>query len=458
MGAKPRSLAAALLGGIAVLAFFAGRQIEQRALLVRAHASAPTSVQPAVTEQPPAPRYWQLAVADILGLSFAEFYEALRDAPGEARQHWATELMTMPEGPRRTAAVSAFYKLLVQFDPVAAIKAIREIEDVRLQTIALGAAVNAAPGFALPGMAELSLSLQERTATKSKRDYLSDVLQEWMLIDAPAVVQFIDSHPAADNLESYNMFGIRQLLHYRLISVWAELDPKAAKQWMEKNGDWDTSVREEFVEGWFENDRGAAVSYVLANADDPGMRGEIGVVVRGFYSRSKEEAAKFIESLPADKRRDALTEAFRRLVLGDEKETGDTVFTQRAVASWLIEFPPEYWKGTIGGIFGATGGADDMLEWIQQLPPDRRELVADEYNPPYFNSTFEKITGVLQVPDPILRDKLFRAALRNYDQTLREAREAIGITALTSEQKNYFLQIIAAVEAEKEKTDQGSEK
>lgn len=458
MGAKPRSLAAALLGGIAVLAFFAGRQIEQRALLVRAHASAPTSVQPAVTEQPAAPRYWQLAVADILGLSFADFYEALRSAPAEARKKWASELVAMPEGPRRTAAVSGFYKLLVQFDPVAAIKAIREIEDVRLQTIALGAAVNAAPGFALPGMAELSLSLQERTATKSKRDYLSDVLQEWMLIDTPAVAQFIDSHPATDNLESYNMFGIRQLLHYRLISVWAELDPKAAKQWMEKNGDWDTSVREEFVEGWFENDRGAAISYVLANADDPGMRGEIGVVVRGLYSRSKEEAAKFIESLPADKRRDALTEAFRRLVLGAEKETGDTVFTQRAVASWLIEFPPEYWKGTIGWIFGATGGADDMLEWIQQLPPDRRELVADEYNPPYFNSTFEKITGVLQVPDPILRDKLFRAALRNYDQTLREAREAIGITALTSEQKNYFLQIIAAVEAEKEKTDQGNEK
>jgi hypothetical protein len=228
---------------------------------------------------------------------------------------------------------------------------------------------------------------------------------------------------------------------------------------MEKNGDWDTSIRENFLEGWFENDRGAAVSYVLANADDPERLGEIGAVVRGLYSDSKEEAAKFIESLPENKRHDALTEAFRRLLLGDEKETGDTVFTQRAVASWLIEFPPDYWKGAVGWIFGASRpGADDMLDWIQQLPPDRREMVADEYNPPYFSSTVEKITRVLQVPDPALRDKLFRAALRNYDQTLREAREAIGITALTSEQKNYFLQIIAAVEAEKKNEDQGSEK
>ncbi len=79
----------------------------------------------------------------------------------------------MPEGPRRTAAVSGFYKLLVQFDPAAAVKAIREIEDMRLQSVALGSAVDAAPGFAMQAMAELSLSLEARTSISSKRDYLS---------------------------------------------------------------------------------------------------------------------------------------------------------------------------------------------------------------------------------------------------------------------------------------------
>jgi hypothetical protein len=374
----------------------------------------------------------------------------LRSAPGEARKQWANELMTMPEGPRRTAAVSGFYKLLVQFDPDAAIEAIREIEDVRLQSIALGAAVNGAPGFAMPQIAELSLSLQDRTSTRSNRDYVSDILGEWMLIDVSAVAKFIEEHPNTDSLESYDTFGIRQILHYRLAYVWAELDPKAARQWIEKNGDWDSSVRESFVEGWFENDPKAAVSYVLANVDDPGMLGEIGAVVRGLYYDSREQAAKFIESLPENKRRDALSEAFRRLSLGgDGEETGD-VLTQRAVADWMIAFPPAYWKGTIGGLFGATRpGLDDMLSWIQQLPPDRRETVAAEYTPPFWKSTSEAIIGVLQMPDPVLRDQLFRATLQNQDRALVEARNAIASAPISSEQKNHLFQMVAAAEAEK---------
>jgi hypothetical protein len=449
MAARSRWIAVTGLFTVALIAFFTGRGVEERALAANAHtkpspsAASPTAVAPAL------PSYRQLAVAEILGLPFADFYEALRSAPGEAREKWASELVAMPKGPRRTAAVSGFYKLLVQFDPTAAVKAIREIEDVGVQSVALGSAANAAPGFAMQEMAELSLSLEGPTLTASKRDYLSDVLLEWMLIDPAAVAQFIDDHPEAENYEN---FRERLFLDQQLISPLAALDPKAAREWIDRKGKWEYwEIREAFIEGWYENDGAAAVSYVLAHVEDLGQDVEIRAIVRGLYLDSKEEAAKFIQDLPEDKRQQALSGAFRNFVLGVEEETGDTVLTQRAVASWMIEFPPAYWKGALSQLFGPTRkGDDDMLSWIEQLPPALHEAVAAEYTPPYWKSTSEAIMGVLQVADPRLRDQLLRATLQSEYPALDEARAAIANAPLSSEQKNYVLQMIVAVEAEKD--------
>jgi hypothetical protein len=436
---------------IALIAFFIGRGVEERALAAKARVETPASTSFPAAIEPVPPSHRRLAVEEILGLPFADFYEALRSAPGEAREKWASELVTMPEGPRRTAAVSGFYKLLVQFDPAAAVQAIGEIEDVRLQSVALGSAVDATPGFAMKAMAELSLSLEGRTVTSSKRDHLSDVLLEWMLIDAPAVAQFIDDHPEA---ESYDNYGARQFLDMQFLSAWAALDPKAAKQWMEKKAIWEDAgweARQGFVEGWYENDRAAAVSYTLANFEDPAMDGAMGVVVRGLYLDSKEEAGKFIESLPEDKRADAIERAFHNLILGDEKGTGDTMLNPRAVASWIIEFPPAYWNGTLSRVFWlSSSGAEDMLPWIEQLPPSVREAVAAKYAPPLGKSTSEAIMPVLQVADPTLWGQLLRATLKNQNADFDEARVTIASAAISSDQKNHLLQIIAAVEAEKD--------
>jgi len=62
----------------------------------------------------------------------------LRAAPGDAREKWARDLAAMPDGPRRRAAISGFYKLLVQFDPEAAAKAIDAIKDEKSLRLALG--------------------------------------------------------------------------------------------------------------------------------------------------------------------------------------------------------------------------------------------------------------------------------------------------------------------------------
>jgi hypothetical protein len=436
------------LATVVLIAFFTGRRIEERALAAKALANLPASATPAVEANPPS--YRQLAVAEIVGLPFVDFYEALRSAPGEAREKWASELVAMPEGPRRTAAVSGFYKLLVQFDPAAAVKAIREIEDVRLQSLALGAAADAAPGFAMHEMAKLCLNLEDRISSASNRDYLSDVVIEWMLIDAPATTRFIDDHTEA--FEDLSR-GRRFITTDQVISAWAAVDPTATKEWMDRQAKWDesTEVREAFVDGWYENDRAAAVSYTLAHLEDPAMSSAIGAIVRNLYFDSKEEATKFIQSLPEDKRRDALGDAFHNLLLGDEEKTGDTALTPRAIASWMTEFPSTYWKGLLGRLFGFGGsGGDDMVSWIEQQPPSLRELVAAEYTASFEISPSKAIVRVLRVANPSLRDQLLRTMLKNLHPRFDETKAAVTTSPISSEQKKHLLEIIAAIEAEED--------
>ncbi|HSH39478.1 MAG TPA: hypothetical protein VK993_11900, partial [Chthoniobacterales bacterium] len=414
---------------------------------------APVS-SPAASEPEPV-SYRQLAVTEIVALPFAEFYEALRAAPAEARAKWASELAAPPESPRRTAAISGFYKLLVQFDPAAAVNAIREIEDVGLQSLALGSAVNAAPGFALPLLAELSLSLQDRLT--AKRDLVSDVVLEWALIDAPAAARFIDEHTEA--FEDLSRGG-RFFTAHQVVSAWAALDPTAAKQWIDKKGEWEESweSRKAFIEGWYGNDRAAAVSYTLVHAEDPNMAGAIGAIVHNLYVDSKEEATKFIQSLPEEKRPEALTEAFRNFILLEEEDTGEAAMTPQAIATWMTEFPPAYWKDALGRLFHfSASGAVGMLSWIEQLPPAIREAAAAEYLPPQESSTSEQIMPVLRVADPTLRDQLLRAVLKNGNADFDEAKATLTTAPVSAEQKKHLLHIVAAVDGEKEQ-DYGSEK
>jgi hypothetical protein len=449
MVTRSRLLAATALIAVALASFFTGRNVEERALAAKALANARASTSPSPASQREPPSHRQLAVAEIVALPFADFYEALRSAPAEARRKWATELEAMPEGPRRTAAISGFYKLLVQFEPAAAAKAISEIEDKDLQNLALASAVDAAPGFAMRTMAELNLTLKDPFSRRE--NYFFEVLGEWLLIDAPAVVQFLDNHPDVDIDAS--------LVPRELISTLATLDPEAAKEWMKKKGRCEVPEnRRSFIEGWYENDRAAAVSYVVSRADDPEMRDVIGDVLRGLYYDSKEEARKFIESLPDDTRRhDAFRAAFEHSIFGDEEETGETRFTPRAVGEWMIEFPPAYWKGTMAEIFMYSRKPQEMLSWIEQQPLAIREALAAEYRPSYKASASDTIHHVLQVADPRLRDQLLRGLVNHLDATLGDIRTAISTAALSQEQKNHALQIVDAVAMESENA-QGREK
>src|SRR5256885_5046111 len=104
MDARSRWLALTALFSVTLIAFFTGRNVEERAMAAKPRANAGVLTPSPATSRPTPPSHQQLGVTEIVALPFADFYEALRAAPGEAREEWASELQAMPEGPRRTAA------------------------------------------------------------------------------------------------------------------------------------------------------------------------------------------------------------------------------------------------------------------------------------------------------------------------------------------------------------------
>lgn len=443
MTSRSRLFVGALIVVLGFGSFFAGRTVEKNAQAARIHSMDIVAASPSPMTQPELTSYRQIAVEEILALPFAEFYEALRSAPAEARKKWATELEKMPEGPRWRAAFSGFYKLLVQFDPAAAAKAITEIKDKQAQRLALQVVIDAAPGFALPLMADLTTNplIVENGGTTQ---FLT-VLAEWSQIDPAAAASFLDAHPPRQDETAYR----------DLISNWAALDPDAAKSCMDRKELWEGfELRRSFFQGWYENDRTAVVTYVLGHAKDPAMKDPIGDVLRGLYFDSKEEARKFIEKLPDDaSRHDAFHEAFTNLLLSDERETGEPRTSPRAVGDFLTEFPPAYWKDALTNVFKWNKRpSQEILAWVEQQPLTIREAVAAEYAAPFQVKPPEAIVPVLQMADPVLRDQLLKAMFKHFDGAPEEIRAAVRNASITTEQKSHVLQIVDQVEADSKTT------
>jgi len=429
------------LAGVTLTAFFAGRHIEAEALAAKTMAGSLTAPTSSATAKPERPSYHELRATDLFALSFADFYEALRSAPAEARKKWAAEVEHMPPGPRRTAAVMGFYKLLIQFDPAAAIKSIREIQDKRVRNLALEAAVDAVPGFAMADLAAVMAELYKEPGGHT-RSYSSELIEQWMDLDPAAVARFDEKHRRAD--ESHPVSP-------DVISNWAQLDPKAAKEWLDTRDEWRTpEYRRAFISGWYESDRAAAVSYVLAHATEPDTRQSLGTILRGLYYDAKDEARKFIEDLPDDGlRHAAFRAAFENIFYDEVEESGEPALAPRAIAEWMVEFPPAYWKGRLKEVFKRSQKPPrEMISWVEQQPLAIQDAVAAEYTPPSETPAVDGLGAVLQVADPGLRDQMLAALFRHAEASSDEFRDAIAKAPLSTEQREHVLEVLANVESQ----------
>lgn len=440
---------------LCALAFFLGRAVEQRALALTAGALNQEVAIPTPAIIPQSPTYRELTAADIIALPFAEFYEALRSAPDQARQKWRVDLEGMPSGPRRNAAVAGFYKLLVQFDPVTAANDACEIDDKDLRALALESVVGAVPGFALKDIATIFFKIAAEPS--NAQPYLERVISAWTPIDPAAVARFYDEHP---EIREHFISG-------ELITAWAAIDPKATTEWMASHG-YGPGLLGDYLMGLYLNDRPAAIEYAIEHADELTISAGLDRLLSALYLDSKEETKKFIERLPNDELRHNAFRGFESAVeFGTAEETGEPERTPRAVADWMVQFPPTYWRGHLSEVlhFWNHVPPQEVFSWIEQQPPSIRSTVAAEYKIGVGDKVVDVVSALLQYGNTDLRDQLTFALFKNSASNTTQMKEAVVSSSLPAAQKQYVLDIAAkaeaAIEEQKAKErleDQGSEK
>jgi hypothetical protein len=450
MNRRSRILIATGLVLIAASSFLVGRRAEEKALAAKARLKSQAETSRVVETGPVSPSYHQLVVADILALPFPEFYEALRAAPGEAREKWASELERMPPGPQRLSAVRGFYKLLVQFDPKTASKNACEIGDKDLRNLALQSVAGAAPGFALKDIATLLLN---NPADAPDYQNLDEIMSQWITVNPADVAKFCDERPGAANLGNNGV----------LVEAWAAIDPKATSEWIKAPG-----FLGEFLMGMYQYDPAAATDYAVMHAEDLVPTAGLGSLLSALYADSKEDAKKFIERLPNDELRHNAFRGFEFAVnFGTAEETGEPDRTPRAIADWMTQFPPAYWREHLSGVLGYWDPPQEVLSWIEQQPVEIQDAVAAEYRLVRTEDSLRSVTAVFQFARPDLQDRLFAAMFHNSGGSAWQVVEEIKKSSLPMDQKQRVLEIAAKVESDEEaareergraENDQGSEK
>ena len=141
----------------------------------------------------------------------------------------------------------------------------------------------------------------------------------------------------------------------------------------------------------------------------------------------------------------------------------------RAVADWMTQFPPAYWRGHLDDVlsYWNNGPPQEVFSWIEQQSPEIQGALAAEYQKPTGKGTVETVNAVLQFARADLRDQLLVAMFQHSIGSTWKMKEEIQNSSLTAEQKQHVLAIVAKVEKDDEATreeraragnDQGSEK
>lgn len=92
-----------------------------------------------------------------------------------------------------------------------------------------------------------------------------------------------------------------------LLSNWGEIDPSAARNWLEADASRQTKdTFRAFVTSWGRVDRAGAIDYAVANARQPDFEGAVNELVYQFVRSAKEDATRLIMLLPPERAKAAL--------------------------------------------------------------------------------------------------------------------------------------------------------
>lgn len=382
-------------------------------------------------------RHWVLeekplgqgSVREIATVPFSELYDVLKSASREQLLAWARDLERMPRGPRQRAAVTAYYKSLIQVNHRAAIEALFQAENLNMRDLAIDALLKATPESIWGDLAEMMVRLpyQRRGA------YRVDVIWNWSRVDPEAVSKFIESHPVSPE-EDGRLFS--------LLSFWPNIDPAAAREWLEADASRQTKdTFRAFVTSWAEVDPAAAINYAVANSTRPNFQAAIDDLVYQFMRLSKDDATKLILLLPADQAKAAIANVAHltsAVLLGVPE---DYQRPSNEVARWMVSLPVELWSESIGDLAQEwlKRDATAATGWFNQLSPERRDVAIASFCRVAESGFAEPVMTLgSTITDRSLRDKVLGEFARRLGTERNEAMEAIDELPISERQKAYL--------------------
>ena len=350
----------------------------------------------------------KVTIENLGGVEFEHAYELLRSAPREALINWTRRLERLPQGPRRSAGIEAFFKTLAQIEARTAVDLALTMERHEPRWGAFGAIARATPASDLREVARMYTVLNEKKLS------VGGLVHAWSLSDPVSTAEWIASYPgeiANDEIAS-------------LMSNWAAVDPAAARQWLATAGGHrhDPTVYAGLYSGWAEADPAAAFSDLAARGEDANFKKVIETVAEEVFKNSPDAARTFVSTLPTGAAQDAAVGAIVSDVTGIYLGGGPDLMADE-VAKWLLTLPEHLWRENIGSVVNSWPDKDEAGQqtWINQLPQQTRDVVLAGYCRAYYpGRPTRNFQAGLRIVDRELREETLRKIFREMEEEPRQ--------------------------------------
>jgi hypothetical protein len=378
----------------------------------------------------------KINVREIATVPFSELYDVLKSASRDQQLAWARDLERMPRGPRQRAAVTAYYKSLIQVDHHAAIEAVLRAENLNMRDVAIVSLMKAAPESIWGDLAEMIEQLPHPYRVGGS--FPQDPLWNWSRVDPVAVSKFIETHPDSRL--------------YPLLYHWGAIDPAAAKDWLERDTSRQTKdAFRAFLVGWAEIDRAAAMEYAVDNSARANFGEAVNELAYDLFRVSPDDASRLMSLLPPEQAKTAMKVVADKTTAIILHAPEDYQRPPDVVARWMATQPVELWKKDIGGVIWGwmRDDADAVPGWLSQLQSNVRDAAIADLcrtggeaadDPRRFDE--KAIALGLTITDRELRDQALGEFVRRLGTTREEAIEAIDQLRISNEQKAYLRKVM----------------
>jgi hypothetical protein len=351
-----------------------------------------------------------VTIENLGQVEFDHAFELIRSAPKEALTAWTKRLEALPVSPRKTSAISLFFKTLAQIDARTAVDLALSIDRSDPHWIAIASVAVATPSSSLSEVARMYLTIGE-----TRIPIAGELIGKWSATDPEATARFLASYTgrvANDDIAAF-------------IGNWAARDPAAALDWLAKAdaSRRDAGVYASLYAGWILDDRTAALEDLASHASDKTFKRAVKTISEKLFTESPDDARAFVLTLPAGAQAVAVDQVaghITGLYFG-----GDYLHLKPdEVTKWVLTLPEPLWHEHIGYLIDRWSDADARAvdAWLNGMSPGARDRLLAEHcrSSSNSNAPTAAFQSGLRISDPALRADTLNQVFNEMDVEARQ--------------------------------------